>query len=107
MQKQTTKMNMLVQWQKFLANTMESLSEVKEEMKRNTEDQRAIIKDYNKRIKIARWKIGKLMSDIEETVTGGTGMQTTITLDDFDVGDSIDYELAVGEYKASLKEGKE
>jgi hypothetical protein len=102
---QKTRLNDLVAWEHKKAQLEEQIAGVKEEIKNNTEDERGSMKSLRSDLKVATWKIARLMEDLEESVEDHD-ISTTLTLDDF-VDTEIDIELARGEMKAKTKDKNE
>ena len=102
---QKTRLNDLVAWEHKKAQLEEQIAGVKEEIKNNTEDERGSMKSLRSDLKVATWKIARLMEDLEESVEDHD-ISATLTLDDF--GDTeIDIELARGEMNAAEKDEEE
>jgi hypothetical protein len=102
---QKTRLNDLVAWEHKKAQLEEQIAGVKEEIKNNTEDERGSMKSLRSDLKVATWKIARLMEDLEESVEDHD-ISTTLTLDDF-ADTEIDIELARGEMKAKTKDKNE
>ena len=102
---QKTKMNDLVAWEHKKAQLEEQIAGVKELIKGKTEDERGSMKSLRSDLKVATWKIARLMEDLEESVEDHD-ISTTLTLDDFS-DTEIDIELARGEMNAAEKDEEE
>ena len=99
------KVNELVAWQVKARQLEASIKEVNEDIKENTESERAVKKDYSKDLKVAKWKIQDILAKLQESVDED-GLNSTVTLDDFEEKE-IDIELARGEMKQANKKDKE
>ena len=65
---QKTRLNDLVAWEHKKAQLEEQIAGAKEEIKNNTEDERGSMKSLRSDLKVATWKIARLMEDLEESV---------------------------------------
>lgn len=98
---QKNKMNELIAWESYLKKRLEDADGAREAAKQKTQVERATLRELNAEIKAARWKIGKLMGDLEASVNDAKEqeLKTTLNLDDFGDFEEIDIELVKGEMK--------